>query len=112
MSIETMRSISGMSPETGVGSIDRSPPGPLPAAASPASPASGGGFAETLGSAIQKVDDMQMDADAQAEKVALGGGNLHEMSLALEKADVSMRLAMKVRNKLIDAYQEIMRMSV
>ena len=55
---------------------------------------------------------MQLDADAQAEKVALGGGNLHEMSLALEKADVSMRLAMKVRNKLIEAYQEIMRMSV
>ena len=55
---------------------------------------------------------MQVDADQQAEKVALGGGNLHEMSLALEKADVSMRLAMKVRNKMIDAYQEIMRMSV
>lgn len=109
MSIETMRSISGISPETGAGSIERASAGTLPAAASPAS---GGGFAETLGSAIQKVDDMQMDADAQAEKVALGGGNLHEMSLALEKADVSMRLAMKVRNKLIDAYQEIMRMNV
>ena len=61
---------------------------------------------------MQKVDQMQVEADAQAEKVALGGGNLHEMSLALEKADVSMRLAMKVRNKMIDAYQEIMRMSV
>jgi flagellar hook-basal body complex protein FliE len=69
-------------------------------------------FAETLGGALQKVDDMQMEADGQAEKVALGGGNLHEMSLALEKADVSMRLAMKVRNKLVEAYQEIMRMSV
>ena len=71
-----------------------------------------GSFAETLGGALQKVDGMQLDADAQAEKVALGGGNLHEMSLALEKADVSMRLAMKVRSKLVDAYQEIMRMSV
>jgi flagellar hook-basal body complex protein FliE len=71
-----------------------------------------GSFAETLGGALQKVDQLQLDADAQAEKVALGGGNLHEMSLALEKADVSMRLAMKVRNKMIDAYQEIMRMSV
>jgi flagellar hook-basal body complex protein FliE len=55
---------------------------------------------------------MQVDADVQAEKVAMGGGNLHEMSLSLEKADVSMRLAMKVRNKLVEAYQEIMRMSV
>jgi flagellar hook-basal body complex protein FliE len=71
-----------------------------------------GSFMETLGGALQKVDGMQLDADAQAEKVALGGGNLHEMSLALEKADVSMRLAMKVRTKLVEAYQEIMRMSV
>lgn len=106
MSIETMRSISGATTEVGTGSIERAPSGVSPGATS------GGGFAETLGSAIQKVDAMQMDADAQAEKVALGGGNLHEMSLALEKADVSMRLAMKVRNKLIDAYQEIMRMNV
>jgi flagellar hook-basal body complex protein FliE len=101
MSVETMRSITAVTPEQGVSQLDRT-----------VSSASGGGFAETLGSALQKVDQMQVDADVQAEKVAMGGGNLHEMSLSLEKADVSMRLAMKVRNKLIDAYQEIMRMSV
>ena len=105
MSIETMRSIGSAGTEQlqadGVGQVDRS-----------LKSASGSGFAETLGGALQKVDQMQVDADVQAEKVAMGGGNLHEMSLALEKADVSMRLAMKVRNKLIDAYQEIMRMSV
>jgi len=70
------------------------------------------GFAKTLGEALQKVDGMQLDADAQAEQVAMGGGNLHEMSLSLEKADISMRLAVKVRNKVVEAYQEIMRMSV
>ena len=83
-----------------------------PAAADEGKSIGPGSFAETLGNALQKVDNLQMEADGQAEKVALGGGNLHEMSLALEKADVSMRLAMKVRNKLIDAYQEIMRMNV
>jgi flagellar hook-basal body complex protein FliE len=72
----------------------------------------GASFADTLGSALGKVDRLQLEADAQADKVAMGGGNLHEMSLALEKADVSMRLAMKVRQKLVDAYTEIMRMSV
>jgi flagellar hook-basal body complex protein FliE len=103
MSIETMRSIGGLdvAEGQGPGQLDRS-----------LKSASGSGFAETLGGALQKVDQMQLEADGQAEKVALGGGNLHEMSLSLEKADVSMRLAMKVRNKLIDAYQEIMRMSV
>jgi flagellar hook-basal body complex protein FliE len=101
MSIETIQSISGLSPEAGAGAIERA-----------GKSTGGGGFAEALGGALGKVDQLQLDADGQAEKVALGGGNLHEMSLALEKADVSMRLAMKVRNKLIDAYTEIMRMSV
>ena len=101
MSVETIRSIIPMSPESRVGQIERS-----------VENASVNGFAETLGGALQKVDQLQLDADAQAEKVALGGGNLHEMSIALEKADVSMRLAMKVRNKMVEAYQEIMRMNV
>ncbi|MBC8132280.1 MAG: flagellar hook-basal body complex protein FliE [Deltaproteobacteria bacterium] len=103
-----MRSLTNVSPEQsqGLGRIDRS----LDHASGQT--VSGSGFAETLGGALQKVDQMQTAADVQAEKVAMGGGNLHEMSLALEKADVSMRLAMKVRNKLVEAYQEIMRMSV
>lgn len=105
MSIETIQSIS--QPISHVGEDARG------ASIEPGGKSVGpGSFAETLGGALQKVDQLQLDADAQAEKVALGGGNLHEMSLALEKADVSMRLAMKVRNKMIDAYQEIMRMSV
>jgi flagellar hook-basal body complex protein FliE len=105
MSAETIgtigRSAGGMSPEAATSGIEQ------------AAGASGvNGFADTLGSAIQKVDELQVSADVQAERVALGGGNLHEMALALEKADVGMRLAMKVRNKLVDAYQEIMRMGI
>ena len=71
-----------------------------------------GTFTGELSKALGEVDKLQVDADQQAKMVAEGGGNLHEMSLALEKADISMRLAMKVRNKLVDAYNEIMRMSV
>ena len=74
--------------------------------------AGAGSFAGELGKALGEVDKLQVDADQQAKMVAEGGGNLHEMSIALEKADISMRLAMKVRNKLVDAYNEIMRMSV
>ncbi|HET6282759.1 MAG TPA: flagellar hook-basal body complex protein FliE [Polyangia bacterium] len=103
MSIETLqniRSIEGLKPRE----VD-------PANA----PAQKGGqisFAETLGQALGSVDKIQVQADEQASKVAMGGGNLHEMSLALEKADISMRLAVKVRNKLVEAYNEIMRMGV
>lgn len=77
-----------------------------PTAASP------GGFADELGRALQAVDQVQLEGDAQAAQLALGGGNLHETALALETADVAMRTAVKVRNKLVDAYQEIMRMNL
>ena len=73
---------------------------------------SGGSFSDALGQALGSVEKLQLDADRNAEQVALGGGNLHETALALEKADIAMRVAMKVRNKVVDAYQEIMRMSV
>ena len=75
-------------------------------------PAAGGRFADALGDALRSDEKLQVDADRSAEAVAMGGGNLHETALALEKADVAMRVATKVRNKLVDAYQEIMRMSV
>ncbi len=75
-------------------------------------PGGGPSFADTLGKAIAATETLQVQGDGQVNQLALGAGNLHETSLALEKADVSMRVLMKVRNKLVDAYQEIMRMSV
>ena len=71
-----------------------------------------GDFTESLKDAVAKVDALQTEADAESGKLAQGGGNLHETMLALEKADVGMRVAMKVRNKIIDAYNDVMRMSV
>ncbi len=69
-------------------------------------------FKSELGKAIGEVDKLQNVADAQADAVARGAGNIHEMALALEKADVAMRLAMRVRNKLVETYNEIMRMGI
>jgi flagellar hook-basal body complex protein FliE len=78
----------------------------------PVSGTSETGFGQQLGQAIDSLDKLQLDADGQANAIANGGGNLHEVALAFEKADVAMRLATKVRNKLVEAYTEIMRMSV
>lgn len=75
-------------------------------------PAAGASFGGELQKALAAVEGLQTTADARAREVAQGGGNLHETVLALEKADVGMRLAMKVRNKLVEAYQEVMRMPV
>ncbi len=82
------------------------------AAPTPTPSGSGPTFDGELGKALGAVEQLQQSADREAEKLALGGGNLHETALALEKADVAMHLATKVRNKLVEAYQEVMRMTV
>lgn len=74
--------------------------------------APGEGFGEALKTALTKVEATQTEADLEAQKLGNGEGNLHETMLALEKADVTMRVAMKVRNKFLEAYNEVMRMPV
>lgn len=69
-------------------------------------------FGRALRNAVDTVDTIQLEGDAQAHALGGGAGNLHETMLALEKADITMRLATKVRTKLVDAYNEVMRMSV
>ena len=73
----------------------------------------GEGFADALQTAVGKVNDTQVAADTAVEKLQTGETrNLHEVMISMEKADISMRLLLQVRNKVIDAYQEIMRMQV
>lgn len=69
-------------------------------------------FGATLRQAIDGVEELQLGADEQSRRQALGAGNLHETSIALEKADIAMRVLVKARNKAVDAYHEIMRMGV
>ena len=94
----------------GIGRIPAQLPEARPAgpAARPGAPS----FADALGQAIGQVEAAQQEGDAQAATAAAGGGNLHEVALAMEKADIALRVAAKVRNKLVDAYQEVMRMPV
>jgi len=82
------------------------------AAAQRPKPGDATAFAGELGRAIGEVDKLQVEADQQAGQVASGAGNLHEMAMALEKADVAIRLAVRVRNKVVETYNEIMRMGV
>ena len=71
------------------------------------------GFVDTLTQAIGQVDQNIKAADRAAEAFASGAnGNIHEVMIMTEKADLSFRLASAVRNKLLEAYREIMRMQV
>jgi flagellar hook-basal body complex protein FliE len=73
----------------------------------------GGSFMETLKTAINKVNEVQMEADVKAQQLATGKtDNVAEVMIATEKADIALKLMMQVRNKIIDAYQEIMKMQV
>jgi flagellar hook-basal body complex protein FliE len=69
-----------------------------------------GEFVEALSHAIGSVDQLQTAADQQASALAGGGGNLHETALA--KAEVGFHLMTKIRDRVVDAYQDIMKMSM
>ena len=69
-------------------------------------------FSASLDEAIEHVDGLQVNADIEASKLSHGNGNLHETALAFEEADVALKLAVKVRNKGVEAYQEIMRIQI
>ena len=70
-------------------------------------------FADTLNEAIGSVNDMQKSADKQAQELATGRtDNVADVMIAAEKADIALKLMVQVRNKIIDAYQEVMKMQV
>jgi len=80
---------------------------------SPELAGSGGSFGTLLQQAVDRVNGTQYDADAAARAFALGQApSVHDTMIAMEKADLSLRLTTKVRNKVVEAYQEIMRMQV
>jgi len=77
------------------------------------SPGSGNTFSDVLRKSVENVNQFQVEADqAVKEMVAGRNKNIHETMLAVERADVSLKLMMQVRNKIIDAYKEIMRMQI
>jgi flagellar hook-basal body complex protein FliE len=70
----------------------------------------GGVFGSVVQNFIQDTNNQQMIADQQVELLATGqSDSVHETMLALAKADLSLRVFMEVRNKVIEAYQEVMR---
>ncbi len=72
-----------------------------------------GSFAQVLKSSLAEVNAMQQKADAQISALATGDkASMHETMIAMEQADVSFRFIMQVRNKIVEAYQEILRMQV
>jgi len=62
---------------------------------------------------VSKVNDIQLQSDKAIQGLASGENkNLHEVMIAVEKSSISFQFMSQVRNKALEAYQEVMRMQV
>jgi flagellar hook-basal body complex protein FliE len=98
-------------------------PAPLAGVASPAAPgaigvqgAEGSGrseFSRVLGDGLRAIDSEVKRADRLADDVVTGKVvDFHEAAAVLKQSELSLKFALEVRNKFVDAYREVMRMSV
>jgi flagellar hook-basal body complex protein FliE len=70
-------------------------------------------FSDALKGAVAETGKLQREADGAAINALTGNtGSLNQAMIALEKADISFRTLLQVRNRVLEAYQEIMRMQV
>ena len=83
------------------------------AGASQPAPGQEASFGTLLGSMVREVSDKQQEGmDAVRGLLGGQGVSLHQAMIALEEASVSFQLMVEVRNKLLESYQELMRMQV
>jgi flagellar hook-basal body complex protein FliE len=75
--------------------------------------AAGGSFQQILGQVLGPVADTNAKADQAIQALATGqADDLHTVSLAVAQADLAFRMLLELRNRLTEAYQEVMRMQV
>jgi flagellar hook-basal body complex protein FliE len=69
-------------------------------------------FKKVMNGSIREVDRLLHQADQTTREMVLGKQDIHQAMVALEQANISLRLMLQVRNKVISAYEEIMRMQI
>ena len=82
--------------------------GTTPAAA----PGAGSRFTQALSRMLESTEESSADANQKVSAMLDGSGDVHEAMIALQRAEMTLQLTVQVRNKLMQAYQEIMRMPV
>jgi flagellar hook-basal body complex protein FliE len=95
--------------------ISRTMPSPaLPnqPAATPSGSGTSSSFGKMLNEAIQQVNDVEKGSQGELQKFLSNESDLHSVMISLEKADLSFQVMMQVRNKIVAAYQEIMKSQV
>jgi len=101
---DEIRRIGGSFPPIGPQGIGS--PTPQPEAGKPS-------FSEVLGGIVTDVNQMQVAAAQSTDKLLAGElEDVHQVVVAMEEAATSFKLLMEVRNKMVDAYREVMKMQV
>jgi flagellar hook-basal body complex protein FliE len=92
--------------------IQRSLPQPTSTAKDGAAAGGGGSFGNFLKDAIDQVNNLEKSSTGELQKFLDEKTDLHSVMIALERADLSFQTMMQVRNKIVSAYQEIMKSQV
>jgi flagellar hook-basal body complex protein FliE len=70
-------------------------------------------FSDYLNQALNNTNSLLLDSEKLADEFAAGKtDNIHQVAIASEKADLALQFTMQIRNKILDAYMEIMRMTI
>ena len=71
-----------------------------------------GSFAEALGKLVKSVDTTAGQANTAVDNMLNKTGDVHDAMIALQRSEMTLQLTVQLRNKLVGAYQEIMKMPV
>lgn len=82
---------------------------PMPKLDVSKAPADGGGFSRLLGEALKEADAVQKNAEHQARELAAGRGDALSAVTAISKADLSLKFVSALRNRALEAFNEIIR---
>ena len=102
MNIEALQSL-GMQDEVA----------PLATPQAPAAGPPGPSFVDRVGEGLRQVNEQLLTSQSDLQKLAVGDvDNLHEVMIRLEQSRISLQLMLQVRNRVLEAYQDVMRMQV
>ena len=86
--------------------------GPVSSGTSSAGSAISGSFGDSLSRLVNSVDSSDKAANTAVDQMLDGSGDVHDAMIALQRAELTLQLTVQMRNKLVQAYQDIMRMPV
>lgn len=70
-------------------------------------------FSDLLEKSLDKVNQMQKEKEEYKNLLIMGEvDNLHDVTIAAEKANIALQMTLSIRNKMVEAYKEIMRMQI